>query len=153
MTTYVDTSALVPLYVPERFSANAQALVQQLPQVAYTPLHDLELTNALALLKGRGLITADQYRTTISHLEDDVDARRLLPVAVDWPDVFAAASLLAVAHTATWLTRSLDVLHVALAKSNQSRVFVSADDRQLAAAKAAGLKIVDIKKTSRLPRR
>jgi len=54
----------------------------------------------------------------------------------------------------TLLTRSLDLLHVAAARSLGCKVFVSADDRQLAAAKKTGLKTVDIKRTAlRSPRR
>jgi hypothetical protein len=52
-------------------------------------------------------------------------------------------------HTATLFTRSLDLLHVAAAHAASCRVFVSADDRQLAVAKATGLKVVDIKGSGR----
>jgi hypothetical protein len=52
-------------------------------------------------------------------------------------------------HTAKLFTRSLDLLHVAAAHAASCRVFVSADDRQLAVAKATGLKVVDIKGSGR----
>ena len=145
MTTYVDSSALVPIYVPERFSNVAREVLGGLPQVPYTPLHELEVANAFALLKGRGLITSEEHLGVRRQLQEDVDAQRLLPVALDWPDVFAIACELSDAHTAKLLTRSLDLLHVAAARATSCRVFVSADDRQLAVAKAAGLKVVDIK--------
>lgn len=153
MTTYVDSSALVPAYVPERFSKGAREVLRGLPQVPYTPLHELEVCNAFALLRGRGLITADEHRAIQTQVQDDVDAQRFVPVALDWAGVFETARELSEAHTARLLTRSLDLLHVAAARATSCRVFVSADDRQLAVAKAAGLKVVDIKRRPRSRRR
>ncbi len=40
--------------------------------------------------------------------------------------------------------RALDALHIACALAVEPDVFVSADHRQLAAARKAGLKIVDV---------
>ena len=153
MTTYIDSSALVPVYVPERFSTVAREALRGVPQVPYTPLHELEVSNAFALLKGRGLITAEEYRAIRTQLKDDVDAQRLVPVALDWAGVFAIACELSEAYTATLLTRSLDLMHVAAARASNCRVFVSGDDRRLAVAKAAGLKVVDITSRPRLSRR
>jgi len=153
VTTYIDSSALVPVYVPERFSRVAREVLRALPQVPYTPLHELEVSNAFALLRGRGLITAEEHRAIRTQLQDDVGAQRFVPVAMDWADVFAIACELSEAHTAKLLTRSLDLIHVAAARAASCRVFVSADDRQLAVAKAAGLKVVDIKRRPRSRRR
>jgi predicted nucleic acid-binding protein len=154
VTAYIDSSALVAVYVPERYSAAARTTLTKVPQVPYTPLHELEVANAFALLLGRGRITAAQHRAIGAQLRDDVDAQRLRPTALDWPQVFAGACELSATCTPSLLTRSLDLLHVAAARALECRVFVSADDRQLAAAKAAGLKAVDIKRsTARSPRR
>lgn len=135
MTTYIDSSALVAVYVPERYPALARRTLRTVPQVPYTRLHELEVANAFALLLGRGSITAAEHRAIGAQVRDDVEAQRLRP-------------------TATVLTCSLDLLHVAAAGALECTVFVSADDRQLAAAKAAGLKAIDIKRfTARSPRR
>lgn len=153
MTTYIDSSALVPVYVPERFSTVAREALRGLPQVPYTSLHELEVSNAFALLRGRGLITVEEYRAIRTQLKEDVDAQRFVPVALDWAGVFAVACELSEAYTAKMLTRSLDLMHVAAARATSCRVFVSGDDRQLAVAKAAGLKVVDIKKRPQSRRR
>lgn len=154
MTTYIDSSALVAVYVPERFSAAARAALSRVPQAPYTLLHELEVANAFALLLGRRSITAAEHRAIRAQLRDDVEAQRLVATALDWPQAFAGACELSESLTATLLTRSLDLLHVAAARALGCKVLVSADDRQLAAAKAAGLKTVDIKRTtSRAPRR
>ncbi|MBA2302179.1 MAG: type II toxin-antitoxin system VapC family toxin [Acidobacteria bacterium] len=149
MTTYIDSSALVPAYVPERFSKAARLALCASPQVPFTPLHALEVPNAFALLIGRGVITADDYRAIRRQLQEDIDAQRLVPLPLDWDQVFASACELSEKHTSKLLTRSLDLLHVAAAHAAECQLFVSADDRQLAVAKATGLKIVDIKRNVR----
>ena len=154
MTTYIDSSALVAVYVPERHSPSARRALGRVPQVPYTLLHELEVANAFALLLGRRSITAGEHRAIRTQVRDDVEAHRLVPTALDWPQTFAGACELSESYTPTLLTRSLDLLHVAAARALGCKVFVSADDRQLAAAKAAGLKAVDIKRaTARSPRR
>ena len=57
MTTYIDSSVLVAVYVPERFSTAARRAVRGAPQVPFTQLHELEISNAFELLVGRGLIS------------------------------------------------------------------------------------------------
>ena len=54
MTTYIDSSVLVSVYVPERFSNAARRTVRAVPQVPFTQLHDLEVASAFELLVGRG---------------------------------------------------------------------------------------------------
>jgi predicted nucleic acid-binding protein len=149
MTTYVDTSALLAAYVPEAFSAPARDTLAGIPQVPFNELHQLEVTNALALLLGRRQITAGEHRSVHALVQGDLANRRLLPVALDWGPVFDAARKFSQAHTRRLLTRSLDLLHVAAAHATACRIFVSADDRQLAGARATGLAVVDIKRSTR----
>ena len=153
MTTYVDSSALVAVYVPERFSKAARRALRAAPQVPFTQLHELEVPNAFALLLGRGLISADEYRAIHTQLREDVDAQRLVPLPLDWDRVFASARELSQAYTAKLLTRSLDLLHVAAAQVATCRSFVSADDRQLAVAKATGFTVIDVKRSVRSAKR
>jgi predicted nucleic acid-binding protein len=152
LTTYVDSSALVPLYVPERFSKAARSAVRTAGQIPFTALHELEVPNAFEQLVGRELITRDQHSAVQAQLRDDVEHQRLMPVSLDLDRVFAEAGELSRRYTAKFLARSLDLLHVAAAHTALCTTFVSADDRQLAVAKATGLKTIDIKRRSRRPR-
>jgi hypothetical protein len=111
----------------------------------------LEVPNAFEQLVGRQAITQDERRAIEAHVRDDIEHQRLLPVALDLDRVFAEASELSRRYTAKYLTRSLDLLHVAAAHVLLCKTFVSADDRQLSLAKATGLAIVDI--TRARPRR
>ena len=151
MTTYIDSSVLVAVYVPERFSRAARAAVRTAGQVPFTTLHRLEVPNAFELLVGRGAITRDEQRAIERQLQEDLHAQRLAPVSIDLDRVFADATELSRTHTAKFLTRSLDLLHVAAAHVLECTTFVSADDRQLAVAMATGLKTTDIKRRSRRP--
>lgn len=149
MTTYIDSSALVPIYVPEPFSEVARAEVLNAGQVPFTAIHHLEVSNAFELLTGRKRITRDERVEITGQLRDDLNAQRLVMVDLDFDRVFAEATELSRRHSARFLTRSLDLLHIAAAHAIGSRTFISADDRQLKMARASGLTAVDIKRRAR----
>ena len=146
MTRYVDSSALVAVYVTERFSRAARRALVAVPQVPYTQLHELELPNAFELLTGRGIVTREECRAIRLQLHDDIEHQRLVRLSLDLDRVFADAYELSRLYTSTFLSRSLDLLHVAAARVAMCTTFVSADDRQLAVAKATGLAVIDIKR-------
>lgn len=149
MTTYIDSSALVPVYVPEHFSESARMVIRRAGQVPFTALHRLEVSNAFEMLVGRKLLSKDECRVLHAQLREDLVNQRLVPVSLDFDRVFAEAAVLSGLHTAKLLTRSLDLLHVAAAHAVLCRRFVSADDRQLKLARASGLTPVDIKRRVR----
>ena len=149
MSAYIDSSALVPVYVPERFSTAARRAIRSVPQVLYTPLHQFEVFNAFERLVGRGVLTRAECRAIQAHVREDLDSERLLPVSLDLERVVTDACELSRAYTAKFLARSLDLLHVAAAHALVCTAFISADDRQLAVAKATGLRLVDIKRPPR----
>jgi predicted nucleic acid-binding protein len=149
VTSYVDSSVLVAVYVPERFSKAARQAVRAVPQIPFTQLHELEIRNAFELLVGRSLITREECLAIQAQLDGDLEGQRLARVPLDLDRVFTNANELSRTWTSKHLTRSLDLLHVAAAQTIRCATFVSADDRQLAAAKAAGLNVVDIKRRAR----
>lgn len=145
MKAYFDSSALVKLYVTEKFSPRARREAQALPQLPFTWLHALELGNALQVLTGRKLLVAKEADQLREQIEDDRQAHRLAETPLDWPKIFHESVQLSRAHSARLLCRSLDILHVAAACELSCERFVSADERQLALAAAAGLKTTDIR--------
>ncbi|MDP3769177.1 MAG: hypothetical protein Q8S13_14290, partial [Dehalococcoidia bacterium] len=106
MTTYVDSSALVAVYVPERFSRAARQALRAPPQVPFTQLHELEVSNAFELLVGRGLISREECRAVQAQLQQDIDSQRLLRVSLDLDAVFTSARELSRVYTAKFLARS-----------------------------------------------
>jgi predicted nucleic acid-binding protein len=153
VTTYVDSSALVLIYVPERFSTAARNAIRTAGQVPFTAIHQLEVPNALELLVGRDLMSRQECRSVQRQLREDLESQRLMHVSLDLDHVFSQAGELSRLHTAKHLARSLDLLHVAAAHAAACTTFVSADERQLAVAKASGLRTIDIKRATRRQKR
>ena len=129
--TYLDTGCLVKLYYPEPDSPQVIALVQSQP-LFFTPLHELEMTNALQLKVFSRSATAAQATA----------ARALVSTDGQWKEAFAEAVKLAEQHSGTIGCRSLDVLHCATAKVLAAKEFISTDGRQKQLATAMGLNLV-----------
>jgi len=144
VTAYLDTSALVAVYVTEAHSSAARRALRRQGPIPFTPLHRLELRNAFELLVGRSLLSPAERDAFVAQVLDDRQAGRLIDAPVDWEAVFARAGDLSVAHTQKHLTRSLDVLHLALAVEIGCRSFVSGDQRQLKLARRLKLRSIDI---------
>lgn len=102
---------------------------------------------AFELLVGRGSIIKTEGRAIGAHLDEDLEAQRLVRIPLDLERVFDQAGVLSRTHSARALTRSLDLLHVAAALVIRCSRFVSADSRQLAVARAAGLTAVEPRKS------
>ena len=143
MKLYLDTSALVSLYYPEACSERVVALVARSP-VPFSQLHELEAKNALMLKVLRNEASPGAVQQTIAAIEEDLKAGSLVRARIDWPETFRAAIELASTHSRHVESRSLDVLHVAVAQAIGTERFVSLDDRQKALAKEAGLDLADV---------
>ena len=142
MPLYADTSFLASIYLPDANSAKAQAIVRGLTApLPFTALHRLELHNAIELSVFRGRVTAAQVPQLHRALATDLRMGRLQPEHATWYPVFRVAANLARTHTAATGTRSLDVLHVALAWKLGAVEFFSFDLRQKTLAIAAGLTV------------
>jgi predicted nucleic acid-binding protein len=149
VTAYFDTSALVAAYVTEVHSPAARRALRRHGSIPFTALHRLELRHSLELLVGRALLSSAERDGLISQIEEDRHAGRLIEPAIDWQLILTAAGELSIAHTRKYLTRSLDLLHVAAALELKCATFVSGDRRQLKAARAARLRPVDITRSRR----
>lgn len=140
MKLYLDTSALAKLYYPEPESAAVERWVRkQGGSILFTPLHELELTNAFALKLFRKEITQDQLDSVLDTIDQDRSAKVLEAVSPDNGDLYRRAVRLAKEHTSQMGTRSLDVAHVAAALIAACDAFLTNDERQFRLAKAAGL--------------
>lgn len=145
MDGYFDTSVLVKLYVSEARSDHARQEAARVGQIAFTPLQSLELQAAIRQLVGRGTLPASALALFEQHHEADRRSRRLRETGLDLAGVFRRADQLARTHAQRLLCRTLDVFHVATALELDCKRFITADDRQLALAKAVGLTAINIK--------
>jgi predicted nucleic acid-binding protein len=141
VSAYVDSGILIKLYVREPNSPAAARALRPIPSIPITPLHELEIRNTFRALEGRGTISSSQ-RAACEHIfERDISMNRLRRVNPDWSDVFAKAIRLSAEHTASTLARSLDILHVAIAITQQADTFLTGDSRQELVARNAQLRV------------
>ena len=145
MSIYLDSSALIKLYVPEENSAEvARYVLRRRQSLPLSPLHELELKNALRAKAFRKEASRKSVNAALRHLCADIASGIFVRPPLDWPEVFEAAEALSQRSTATVGGRSLNLLHVASAKILKARGFLTFDQRQATLARKAGLKIVRV---------
>ena len=143
MAHYADTSFLVSYYGQDAHSAAALPALSARPvSLPFTALHHLELRNAFELAVQRGVLTAGGVRLVWAVVLGDVRRKRLLRAAVDWRAAWRRAAKLSARHTQRLGTRSLDILHVAVAQEMGARELFSFDHRQRQLAAAEGLNVI-----------
>ncbi|OGV81392.1 MAG: hypothetical protein A3K19_07955 [Lentisphaerae bacterium RIFOXYB12_FULL_65_16] len=147
MHAYHDTGVVLKLYFQESFSeATNDYVARQGLAIPVCLFQETEIENAMQLKLFRKEITVAQHARAMQDLVDDVAIGRLVRRPVNWIEAFSEARKLSAAVTAKNGCRTLDVLHVAIGKLWGCSEFVTMDDRQIAAARAAGLKVVDVRR-------
>lgn len=140
---YVDPSALRCLYIhEERSRAFCSWRKRQPGGLLITLFGRAELVNSISLAIFRGYVTREVGSAALSDLDEDIQEGRLVLTDLLWRLAMDRAADMSATYTPTLGTRALDVLHVASAQVLDCRRFVSYDDRQVALAKAAGLRLV-----------
>jgi hypothetical protein len=140
MRQYADSSFIVSCYVNDSNAAEARRFLSHTGStLLFTPLHSLEVQNALNLCVFRGTYSATEARKAWRNLRQDIVLGRLISRDLNWPKLFRAAVRLSKKHTSSIGTRSLDILHVAAAKHLRLKEFLSFDVRQRSLATAVGL--------------
>lgn len=142
MSVYADTSLLVSYYTRDSNSAGAQAIIHSATVPwPFTGLHRLEMKNALALGIFRRQLTPAEVNGSWADVERDLRSGRLVPKPVKWSPVYRAAAQWASIHSPVTGCRSLDVLHVAVAKWLSATEFFTFDARQKSLALALGMTV------------
>jgi len=145
VSLYYDSGVLVKLYVREELSdAIARFLAERREAVVINDLHEIEMRNALRLKRFREEIEDEQLAASMAMLSSDLAARRLIRTGVDWQSVFAEAERLSATATIGTGVRTVDLLHVAAAINQGASELVSLDHRQRAAARFAGIGLVEL---------
>ena len=107
--------------------------------ILFTPLHELEFTNALSQKSFHGQATPAQIKAALALIQTDLAAGTLVAATSDWTHSYRTAAQLSLAHTPSIGCRSLDILHCALAAELQATEFISTDLRQCRLARTMGL--------------
>jgi predicted nucleic acid-binding protein len=143
MAAYADSSLLLKLYLREPDSPAALAAVGQINAALwFTPLHRLEITNAIRRNAASGKVRLPQAVRAMRLLRQDLRQGRYTLAKPSWEAVFRRAHRLSAKHARTVQVRSLDLLHVAAALEVGATDFLSFDDRQRRTAAAEGLNVM-----------
>lgn len=137
MNLYLDTSALVKLYVEEPGSTEVRRLLAEAQRVGTSRLSYVEARAAFARRYREGGLSQGHYREVIRQLEHEWDAYLLLEVTA--PVIRRAGDL-----TEKHALRAYDAIHLATALSilpELAMAFLAADERLIAAAAKEGLAI------------
>lgn len=145
MKVYIDSSMLVKLYVPEPESENLESFIKENQIIIpFTPLHELEIGNAIVLREFRNEISHEEKVEIMNVIREDKDASVLHRHALPWNRVFEKSMEFSSDYSCDLGTRALDVLHVASAVCGEFRYFLSHDDSQKQLAEKAGLEVVEL---------
>ena len=145
MIIYADTTFLIGLYVAiDTHSLAALREWKRLdcPPLLYTPLHRLEVRNAVRQFEFTGDLKSPKVKEVLRCINDDLADSTLVHQGFDWTDTLRHAERVGAAHTRRTGVRAMDLFHVAVALEVKAELFLTFDDRQFATAKAAGLSAV-----------
>ncbi|HLA26709.1 MAG TPA: type II toxin-antitoxin system VapC family toxin [Syntrophales bacterium] len=132
MKLVVDSSAFAKRYVLEDGSERLDRLLQQASQLALCAILVPEIISGLNRRLREQALTPDDYRKAKKQLMNDIHDAIILQIT---PAVISRAVKLLENN----VLRAMDALHVACALEWQAELFISADIRQVEAAKNAGL--------------
>ena len=133
MKTFFDSSAFAKRYVEEPGSQAVDLLCQNATEVALSVLCVPEIISALIRRVREGLLTRREYADAKESLSLDIRDAAIVNLV---PEVVSTCTKVLEASP----VRAADALHVACALEWETELFVSADERQIPAAKKAGLR-------------
>ena len=133
MKAYLDSSSFAKRFVEEDGSDRTEATCSQASGLGLSVICIPEIVSVLNRRKREHTLTALQYEKAKRRLFDDVHDAELVNLT---PSVIGSA----IRILETSPIRAMDALHVACALEWGADLFASSDDRQLKAAKKAGLK-------------
>lgn len=137
MKLFLDTSALAKRYVAEPGSDKVATACQQADSLVVSVICLPELISTLSRLVRDKRLAKPAYRKLKGDAMADLADMDICQIT---PEVLATVLSLLEAHP----LRAMDAIHVACALACAPDAFLSADHRQLAAARKAGLRVVDV---------
>ncbi len=133
MKTLFDSSAFAKRYIEETGSQAVDDICQMTTSLALSVLCVPEIVSALNRRLREKRLSRRDYVTAKNRLSADVADAAVIELT---PEVVSRSILLLESYD----LRTLDAIHVACALEWRAEVFVSADKRQVKAARKSGLK-------------
>ncbi len=132
MKTFFDSSAFAKRYVEEPGSQVVVSLCQAATELALSVLCVPEIISALNRRVREGVLTGREYAEAKRYLSQDIRDAVIVNLV---PQVVSTCTKI----LETSPVRAADALQIACALEWETELFVSADKRQISAAKRAGL--------------
>ena len=132
MKTFFDSSAFAKRYVEEAGSQAVDSLCQEATEVALSVLCVPEIISALNRRAREGLLSGRDYTEAKQYLSEDIRDAVIVNLV---PQVVSTCTKILEASP----VRAADAVQIACALEWETELFVSADKRQVSAAKKAGL--------------
>ena len=137
MRTFLDTSAFAKRYLAETGSDRVQILIGDTDHLAVSVLCVPEFVSMLSRLVREGRLAGTGRTALKENAVRDLEDADVCQITAG---VLGSAIELLEKHP----LRAIDALHVASAIAIGADLFVSADRRQLAAARASDLQVADV---------
>jgi predicted nucleic acid-binding protein len=134
---YIDTSALLKWYLPERGSTAFGAWIATQDEARISPLTRVEVRATIARKQRNRELGATDARRAVDAFLADLDDGLFIVHPLAEPHWAEAEALLDA--LADLPLRTLDALHLACARVEQARVFATADLKLAAAARQLGM--------------
>jgi|SRR5579883_449554 len=137
MNLFADSSALAKRYIADEKSEDFDELLQDASSLAVSLICLPEIISALCRRQRERLLTPTQYKAAKAALEADLQDATVIAVVDE-------VLLRSIVLLESFPLRASDAIHISSALLWQADLFVSADERQCAAAKASGLKVLQL---------
>lgn len=134
MNVFLDSSALAKRYVDEPGSDRLEEILARASSLGVSVISVPEVVSALCRRLRETKLSQQQYSKAKRALLEDLTETSVVNIT---EQVIARAVVL----LERWPLRSSDSLHIACAADWSADLFVSADERQCAAARAYGLSV------------
>jgi predicted nucleic acid-binding protein len=135
MNVFADSSALAKRYMADEQSSDMDEVLERATNLAVSILCVTEIISALCRRRRERFLKPSEYATAKNALEADLADAAIIQIT---DEVLIQSIRLFESHP----LRSSDAIQVSSALVWRADRFVSADSRQCAAAKAAGLNVV-----------
>ena len=140
MSVYLDTSALLKRYLPERNSDAFEAYFRDVESALISRLTLVELRSALARKRREGRFDASKEAEVLVEISTDIQDGLLTVSPAS--DIHFVAAFHMMGRLAELPLRTLDALHLATAQTLETDTLATADDTMRRAAQALGLSVV-----------
>jgi predicted nucleic acid-binding protein len=136
---YFDTSALAKWYINESGSDDVEKYIQQHGPVAISDLTFVEMRCLLARRRRDGSLSGDAEVRVWATFQEDARQKHLICHSL--PDKWSEAAVNLISILTDIPLRTLDAVHLLIAREIQANVVATADRVMTAAAKAMGFSV------------